>query len=163
MLAPYFNYSSYWGVYSRVLHSPGRKHSNVDLPAFESGSYIEVNLTPVNGWPTDNEVWKRKIYGEQGFAEHVEHQLAQVKFCRIRCHLTARDKKDETVTELPSNVLDGMNNNLQKSLVVFLLTSYILQLIDWDKYRKVCNGGADLKDILKDDLEQAFRSYYQES
>ena len=157
MLSPYFHYSSYWGTYSRVLHSPGRKHANVELPKYETGAYIEVDLTPINGWPHEDQ---RKMYGDKLYAEHVQYQLNQVRFVNIRSHGTRRDAKDEILGCLPANVIEQMKNNLDHSLVNFLLTGNILPLIDWNKYRKVCNGGASLKDCIKDDLEQELKNYF---
>lgn len=138
MIAPYFHWCSYWGSWSRVLHSPGTKHDNCDLPGYFMESFIEVNLTPVNGWPCDNDKDSYRSY-----------QLDQVRHIIIRCHMTSRGKKDEIWGDLPEITKDALRENIGDELTHRLLAEDFLPQIDFAIYHKHCNGGAKLADILK--------------
>ena len=114
-------YCGYWHNYSRIL-----THSCVEC----GGMQVEVNLTPIpcchsSSWATD------------------------VAPIRIRAHCTARGSGDLGMTILPEKIRAEMVKNLGAELVERLLTEDFLSLIDWDKYRAVNNGGANLGDILK--------------
>lgn len=43
-----------------------------------------------------------------------------------------------------------MKDRLDHNLVDRLLHEDLLSCIDWDKYKKLCNGGASFYDIQKD-------------
>jgi hypothetical protein len=112
-MAKKFHYSSCWGTWSRVLTDDGPHHS-----------YVEVNLTPVNG------NWQDRV--------------APV---RIRVHGTARDFRDIDTDELPAAVYQRMVDNLGEELTERLLNEDFIPQIDFARYRAVCNGGANLEDI----------------
>lgn len=115
-----FYWSSYWHCWSRVLSVQGR---------LEIGT-VEVDLTAIN--PTHAHAWER------------------VRRINIRAHGTARGRGDQLVSALPGIWVDKMHEMLgDAALVERLLHEDFLPSIDWYKYRKVCNGGAALADILK--------------
>lgn len=122
-----FHYSAYWGTYSRVLSNDHK------LPEFPNhmGSIVEVNLTPVN--PYHQEGWDRN------------------KNIIIRRHGTSPDKKDQFYAVLPPEIWKLLDTKFGKELRHRLVTEDFLSQIDWDKHRKVCNGGAALADCRKDD------------
>jgi hypothetical protein len=141
MILPYFNWSSYWGTWSRVLHSPGKKHDNCELPSSFQDYFIEIDLTPVNGWPR-----------EEDDAKYSVHQLDQVRHINIRCHGTSRGKKDKTWGDLPEMVREAMLDNLGYVLTQRLLIEDFLPQIDFSIYHKHCNGGAKLADIRRQSI-----------
>lgn len=116
-----FFYSAYWQCWSRVLAPEG---------AHELG-IIEVDLTPVNSF--QDSAWER------------------VKCISVRAHRTARRSGDLLVSELPASVVELMKKRLPptSALLDKLIHDDLMPQIDWYKYRKVCNGGAALGDILK--------------
>lgn len=114
-----FIYSSYWGCWSRILQ---------EATPHNDGNYIEVNLTAIN--PTYEHSWKE-----------------QIEMIRIRRHGTSRDKKDRFVGTLPQEVVDMMLRYLAPELVERLLHEDFLPHIDWNLYRKHCNGGAPFEKI----------------
>ena len=115
---PMFHRSSYWHTWSRVL-SDSHPH----------GPFVEVNLTPINGWDSEG--------------------MKHVAPIRIRVHGTARDAKDKSVAELPAEVREEMVQFLGAELTERLLKEDFLSQIDWELYRKHCNGGANLADIRR--------------
>lgn len=116
-----FCYSSYWGVYSRML-SGGNY--------LEGIGFVEVDLTAIN--PRSDLNWPR---------------VARIN---IRAHATPRSPKDEISYALPSHVFEMMSARLpDPALLAVLIHRDLLPLIDFEKYRKVSNGGAALADILK--------------
>lgn len=115
-----FIYSSYWSTWSRVIAT---KHQNI--------SVVEVDLTAVN--PHNDSGWPR------------------VQRINIRSHCTTRDKSDVLCYTLPAHVFDLMKSRIPDTLLLDrLLHEDLYPLIDWDKYNKICNGGAALADVLKE-------------
>ena len=119
-----FIYSSYWGVWSRVL----AVNHNMS-PEFGFGDFVEVNLQPINSWTWPGE-------------------LERVKSINIRVHGTTRDRKDRNEYECPEHVRTGMLEHLGAELTERLLTEDFYSQIDWDLYRKHCNGGASF-DLIR--------------
>ena len=121
-----FHYSSYWRSWSRVLSTD---HTG--------GPFVEVNLTPIgNSWVSEDQV--RRIQG-----------------VNIRLHGTARDPKDIETAELPVEVMDQMADHLGVWFVDELLNTDFMPQIDWDLYKRQCNGGCPFHlcstaDSLKD-------------
>lgn len=134
-----FIYSSYWGAWSRVLKNPGEKiivpQHGIDtidhLAVLINGSFIEVDLTPVNGFRKPNQ------------------NIECVRAINIRCHGTARNRKDKETKELPPEVLAAMENEFGKELCERLLTEDFLSQIDWRKYTHCNNGGCSLEKCLR--------------
>lgn len=127
--APLFYNDPYWGTWSRIL-------------SYSAGTTVELNLTPVN--PTQPGTWESQVAG-----------------FRIRKHQTPRDVRKFSNT-LPERVKESMLGHLDADLVLHLLNTpdrEILGQIDWDKYQKVCNGGANLADIQKGPLERLARAH----
>lgn len=89
------------------------------------GNFVEVNLTPIRNW---------------------QEEVAGI---RIRVHCTSRGRDDKTVATLPPEVRAKMVKNLGEELTQRLLTEDFLSQIDWERYQKACNGGANLADIKK--------------
>jgi len=83
-----FHYSSYWRNWSRVL--------STNHP---SGPFVEVDLTPINGWNCS-------------YQGHVD----KVRSVNIRRHGTARNKRDFDVAKLPADVIYQMHDHLGRSL-----------------------------------------------
>lgn len=125
-----------------AAHRNGVKSRNGDM--FIYGSYwgmysrvlsmnhpegvIEVDLTAVNplsdlGWP----------------------KVARIN---IRAHRTSRSPRDMLSYALPDYTVERMHERFGVDLTERLLHEDFLPQIDWAKYRKVCNGGAALADIL---------------
>ena len=130
-----FVYSAYWQTWSRIL-----RHGS------QWCTQVEVNLTG-----------SRSIHGSWEKASQVW----------IREHRTARGDKDLVVADLPCEVMQAMKENLRDALVArkscmldtwtsvqqlmcTLLHDDLLSRIDWDKYKKLDNGGACFYDIQKD-------------
>lgn len=114
-----FHYCSYWRTWSRVLST---NHPQ--------GPYVEVNLTPI---PNCHEsTW--------------QDDVAPV---RIRAHGTDRKPGDKDTHTLPPMIKRQMMRALGPDLVDRLLSEDFLSQIDWRKYRKFNNGGANLGDIRK--------------
>jgi len=87
--------------------------------------FVEVNLTPLgSNWESD------------------------VKPIRIRTHFT-NGNKNNPLHELPEDVKNLMIEKLGGELTNRLLCEDFLPMIDWQLYRKFCNGGANLEDIRK--------------
>ena len=116
-----FFYSSYWKTWSRVL-SGGR-----------AGSSVELNLTPTNWRVADQGQWDSKV-----------------RPIRIRRHSTGMDRGDKLVDTLTAEVRAVMVKHLGADLTARLLTEDFMSQINWEKYHRVCNGGANLSDIRKD-------------
>lgn len=89
----------------------------------------EANLTPVNA-----------SFGQKEW----DRQVASIK---IRCHRTPPSYSDMFVDELPTEVLEQMLDHLSTDVVCKLLFADLTSDIDYDKYRAVCNGGAELERI----------------
>lgn len=114
--------SGYWRSWSRILSTP------CEATKFRT---VEVNLTPIPGCYSST--WE-----------------SDVKLIRVRMHLTARDRFDVLCANLPGSVYQQMVNKLGSELTDYLVTGDILPLIDFHKYQKACNGGANLSDCLKE-------------
>ena len=120
LLVGMFHYSSYWGTWSRVLSTSD-----------PNGPFVEVNLTPTNGW-------------NRGYS--FEDDVSRI---RIRFHGTVRDRNDKVVPVLPDYVKEGMIKHLGAELTERLLTEDFYSQIDYVLYRKHCNGGALFDQIKK--------------
>ena len=114
-----FHYSSYWGTWSRILR----------VSSSGGDETVEVDLTAVN--------------------PHSDLQWPRVLACNIRAHRTARDTNDLICKSLPRHAVDLMHSRMDLETFEQLMHHDLLPLIDWDKYNKVCNGGAALAKILK--------------
>lgn len=113
-----FHYSSYWGTWSRIL-------SNIH----QGGRVVEVNLTPTNVYSCGQKGWDDEVAG-----------------IRIRVHGTKPDRGDQFAEELPERWVLAMLKHLPPETVGILLHGDILPLIDFEKHKKVNNGGANLAD-----------------
>lgn len=111
-----FRYCSYWGHWSRVLH---------EATVRDGANYVEVDITAING--------------------RTEHDWAHTRRINIRSHGTSRHKNDLFVGTLPEEVVDHMREWMDEALIERLLHEDFLPQIDWDKYRKHCNGGASFE------------------
>lgn len=115
-----FVYSAYWHTWSRVL-SP--------MDALDIGQ-VEVDLTALG------------VYG--GAWRRVER-------VNIRVHHTPPESANKVVYELPAEVVQLMKKWIPNSETLDrLLHEDLLPQIDWDKYRKLNNGGAPFNLITKD-------------
>lgn len=114
-------YSGYWRTWSRIL---GRRPNRIRV-------VVELNLTPINAH-NGQHLWDKNV--------------APIV---LRAHSTPKQPDDKIVDELPVDVLIDMRAHLPESLVQRLLTEDFLSQVDWDKYDKVCNGGAKLADIVR--------------
>ncbi len=108
-----------------LYNSYWRNWSRVLSTNHPNGPFVEVNLTPINSWAND------------------------VSMIRIRLHGTARDPNDKLVENLPHEIELKMVMNLGVELTARLLTEDFLPQIDWELYKKKCNGGANLEDIKR--------------
>lgn len=118
--------SAYWGTWSRVLQYMNRAPTGSGRMMIDQ---VEVNLTTPNvrvesEWRKNERIW-------------------------IRCHGTTADPKDIYTADLPGHVLDLMREYLTSPTIHLLLHADLLPMIDWDKYRSVCNGGAPLDLIFR--------------
>ena len=91
-------------------------------------SQVEIDLEPIN----DTEEGWRKV-GE----------------VHVRAHITAPGDRDLAANKLPDELLIRMAKNLGLQTRDKLLRGKFLSKIDWEKYRKVCNGGAPLSKISR--------------
>jgi len=98
---------------------------------FEEGEMVEVNLTPIPN--CHDSTWER-----------------DVRPVRVRRHVTEFGEKDLLTGVLPREVEKELRRYCTPEQVSQLLHGRILRVIDWEKYRRVNNGGANLSDILKD-------------
>lgn len=89
---------------------------------------VEVNLTPIPGCYTSS--WEKDVLP-----------------IRIRAHNT--HEKNQPVKELPPEVMGEMLKHLPLKIINTLLRCDILPLIDWEKWKKFNNGGANFEDIKK--------------
>lgn len=103
--------------------------SRVLRPQFGTNSTVEVDLTAIN--PSSDYGWPR------------------VLSCNIRAHRTARATNDILCLSLPAHTVQLMRSRTDEQTFNRLMHEDLLPLIDWDKYRKVDNGGAALANILK--------------
>ena len=113
---PKFVYSSYWGVWSRLVAVAGMH-------------YVEVNMTPVNGWGSGD--------------------VERCKSVIVRCHCTARDWSDLEVDTLPDDVWAACNEHLGPEVTAFIASADFIELVDWTRYNQLCNGGASFYRIAK--------------
>lgn len=67
----------------------------------------------------------------------------------IRRHCTMKSAHDKIVSELPMEVVEGMQKRFGEEITQRLLHEDFLPNIDWDKYEKRCNGGAEFDTIKK--------------
>lgn len=116
-----FHYSSYWHTWSRRLAESNK-------PLF--CGIVEVNLGPIPGC----------------FSSTWDYD---VKPIRIRAHGTSSSRGDIDTDVLPESVKEAMVKNLGPELTERLLTYDFLPEIDWEKYNRLCNGGANFEDIKK--------------
>ncbi len=116
---PTFVYSSYWGTWSRLLWS-GR------VGQYQAMSYIEVNLTPING-RYDNST--RELW------------MKEVAPIIIREHGTVPDRGDKSVALLPPMVVTAMLMNVGEELTNRLITHDLLAEIDLDLMKRNMRGG----------------------
>jgi hypothetical protein len=125
-----FVYSSYWGMWSRVLfHRSDTKLAR--KYGLETQNWIELDLTAIN--PTSIPGWR----------DGVQHT-------NIRCHSTTRDAKDKIVGTLPGHVVKRMREYLTEDATQKLLHADYLPYIDFEKGRKANNGGFHFADATKD-------------
>lgn len=89
---------------------------------------VEVNLTPMPN-----------VFGSTW-----EKDVAPIV---IRKHLTL-NRDDKVYANLPADIIRQMLENLGDEIVNRLLTEDFLPRIDWQKYERVCNGGAKFADIV---------------
>ena len=114
-----FYFCSYWQRWSRVL-----------TPNHSSGSFIEVNLTPLPN--NSSSTW--------------ENDVAPI---RIRKHFTAYYPGDKFTPELPPEVRAEMVENIGEVLTARLLTEDFFPRVDWGLYQIKDNGGANFEDIKR--------------
>lgn len=125
-----FVYSSYWGSWSRVLfHESDKKLAR--QYGLESNTWIELDLTAIN--PHDISGWRDGV-----------------QYANIRCHSTTRGDRDRIVGTLPGHVVKRMREFLTEDCVQKLLHADYLPYIDFEKGRKVNNGGFKFADATKD-------------
>ena len=115
-----FVYCSYWGTWSRLLKPLGKHYGAV-----------EVNLTAIN--PTSEHGWVDKVSN-----------------LTIRVHRTPNSGNDRIVDTLPLDVYQLMSQWLSDETVERLINEDFISQIDFDKYRKHCNGGAAFELIKQD-------------
>lgn len=126
--------SSYWGRWSLILTERfiGERQRILGklTGRTPSPSIIEIDLEPINGWG------------------RVADQINDVRRINIRRHCTARDGRDVLADTLPMAIENALIEHLGKDLAAWLLNpqTEILGLIDWQRYEKLCNGGASLLD-----------------
>lgn len=120
-----FEYSSYWGTWSRIL-------APFDT-VFHNGhcvGQVEVNVTPTN--ITSDYSW-------------IRHNTVI-----IRAHGTSPSRGDELVEELPEGPMNWILNRVpDPKIQKLILHADLLPQIDWELYHKFNNGGASFFDIQK--------------
>ncbi len=103
--------------------------------------------------------WSRQLDRLPGFFEGMDvvevnlidlQRPAETKDVWIRRHGTAPGRNDLLVKELPAKVVAEMHRLYGVEATHRLLTEDFLPQIDWNKYRKVSNGGASLASCKKD-------------
>lgn len=107
-----------------------RTWSRVLRPMSQKHDQVEVDLTAINS--------------------DIESEWEAVRNIHIRSHCTPPSHGDKLEDELPDHVVKTLRNRFDEATVQRLLHEDLLPLIDWDKYRKVDNGGAALSQISKD-------------
>lgn len=96
----------------------------------ENGHYVEVNLTPIPCCTAST--WERDVWPP-----------------KIREHCTPRAQTDIDTDELPEDVMTDIFIHVGGPQLDMLLNYNFLPEIDWNVYRKICNGGARWEDIRK--------------
>lgn len=115
-----FKYSAYWQSWSRIL-SPLNKTPFI--------GQVEVDLTEINH--LSGHYW-----------------WSTVSQINIRAHRTCLAQADILTPTLPAEVFEAMKVRIPDTqLLDRLMHEDLMPLIDWDKYQKVCNGGAPLETI----------------
>lgn len=104
--------------------------------------------------------WSRVLQYKNGHKPQVEVDCEPVNLTQegwrrvgsilIRQHSTARRQADYYYEALPYEVVETMQENISEIAMLEILHGDLLPLIDWEKYRRVDNGGATLADILRD-------------
>lgn len=89
------------------------------------GICVEINLTHINGH------WDR------------------VPLEIIRRHTTNRGVNDRLTNVLPLDIQAAIKHNVGEELYKRLLTYDYLPEIDWQKYDKICNGGAEFAKVRR--------------
>lgn len=136
-----FRFSSYFLSWSRILfHDAGgygmeQMRKRYDIP--KSIKSIEIEITTVGGSASS---W-------QGVAKG-----------NIHCHSSDFNPRDLFRGGLDQAVLTQMQLHLPERTIEVLLHADLLCYLDFDKYDKYNNGGAAIKDIVKDfpTLEQYY-------
>ncbi len=112
-----FHYSSYWHTWSRNL-------------AQENGIFVELDLTPVNGFDRGN--------------------VAEIRQQTIRSHSTRREKRDIDTDELPVDVVLKMHKYIDDGeLVNRLLTFDYMSELTVEQIESKMRGGGVPFYILK--------------
>lgn len=96
-------------------------------------SCVEVNLSPVN--------------------HHDEENWRKIGMVWVRDHGTTHGKSDAFEHRLPREWFDLVGERVGRDTRHFLMKADIMSMIDFEKYRNLCNGGAPLSRILKEGVE----------
>jgi hypothetical protein len=122
-------------------HKQGVQSQNGDM--FHYSSY----------WGTWSRVLRTSSGGGDDTVEvdltAVNLQWPRVLACNVRSHRTMCARNDILCRSLPAHVVDLMHKRMSMETFDQLVHADLLSLIDWDKYNKVCNGGAALIKIMK--------------
>lgn len=113
-----------------IYNAYWRTWSRVLRPMSDKHDQVEVDLTTPNG--------------------DIESEWEAVRSIHIRKHCTSPRHGDKLEEELPDGVVKHLRRNVDEATLRRLLHEDFLPQIDWDKYRKVDNGGASLSQISKD-------------
>jgi hypothetical protein len=127
-----YHYCSYWRCWSRMLSEPG---DGIELPR-GAGPFVEVNLTPI-----PNTYSNRSTY---------EHEVNRIV---IRSQRDQPQSRRQGRGLSPRGLVQiAMRGTCRSRLYSFIMEEDILPMIDWEKYNKVCNGGAALADCVVEPL-----------
>jgi len=114
--------SKYWGTWNRLLGK------------LNNGSYVEINLTPINAGSKADAIWDPP-------------QKREVEPIIIRTH---RTEGNTIKKEIPKDIEDQMIKNIGPALTKRLLTEDFTSKIDWNLlHSSMRGGGIPLNSVLK--------------
>lgn len=126
-----YTFNSYWCHWSRVLLRP-TSFETLLAQGFDeqtakhlAGSYVEVDITPINGW-------------ERG-------DVDRIRSINIRVHMTIRREQDVDTNILPGPVRSDMEKHLGEKLTRKILSEDFLSQINWTKHSRLSNGGCSFE------------------
>lgn len=129
VIARPFKYDAYWRTWNRMLKP---------VYAGSPHGYVEVSLSPVNGWNKSSE------NVVVPFLEGTDKKAQELAAIRIRQHSTSPDPKDKYASAVPDEVRQQLIDRIGAEAAQYLLYGNIFDAVDWDKYPKIKTLGGGI-------------------